>query len=156
MAKKQKLIPMPKVTTDENPLAVRIIAFFVAPIIRMFFKVEVTGMEKLPKKVLTFLPQITPPMLMVWQLPISFISSSSADLTFLPKRRYSTFLWLVKHCLRVARFQYLEKAVSETMTPSRLQTLTCKQVTSFASTQKELLRENLTFGRCAVRLELFA
>ena len=49
MAKKQKLIPMPKVTSDENPLAIRIIAFFVAPVIRMFFKVEVTGMEKLPK-----------------------------------------------------------------------------------------------------------
>jgi 1-acyl-sn-glycerol-3-phosphate acyltransferase len=49
MAKKQKFIPMPKVTSDENPLAVRIIAFFVAPVIRMFFKVEVTGKEKLPK-----------------------------------------------------------------------------------------------------------
>jgi 1-acyl-sn-glycerol-3-phosphate acyltransferase len=49
MAKKQKLIPMPKVTSNEHPLAVRIIAFFVAPVIRMFFKVEVTGMEKLPK-----------------------------------------------------------------------------------------------------------
>jgi len=49
MAKKQKLIPMPKVTSNENPLAIRIIAFFVAPVIRMFFKVEVTGIDRLPK-----------------------------------------------------------------------------------------------------------
>jgi 1-acyl-sn-glycerol-3-phosphate acyltransferase len=50
MAKKQKLIPMPKVTSNENTLTIRIIAFFLAPILRLIFKVEVTGMEKLPKK----------------------------------------------------------------------------------------------------------
>jgi 1-acyl-sn-glycerol-3-phosphate acyltransferase len=50
MAKKQKLIPMPKVTSNENPLTIRIIAFILAPILRLMFKVEVTGMEKLPKK----------------------------------------------------------------------------------------------------------
>jgi 1-acyl-sn-glycerol-3-phosphate acyltransferase len=50
MAKKQKLIPMPKVTADENPITIRIIAFFIAPILRLMFKVEVTGIEKLPKK----------------------------------------------------------------------------------------------------------
>lgn len=49
MAKKQKLIPMPKVTPNERPLAVLIIGTVLAPIIRMFFKVEVTGAEKLPK-----------------------------------------------------------------------------------------------------------
>ena len=40
---------MPKVSADENPLAVRVIAFFVAPVLRLFFKVEVAGIEKLPK-----------------------------------------------------------------------------------------------------------
>jgi 1-acyl-sn-glycerol-3-phosphate acyltransferase len=50
MGKKQKLIPMPKVTSEENSLTIRIIAFILAPILRLMFKVEVTGMEKLPKK----------------------------------------------------------------------------------------------------------
>jgi 1-acyl-sn-glycerol-3-phosphate acyltransferase len=50
MAKKQKLIPMPKVTSEENSLTIRIIAFILAPILRLMFKVEVTGMEKLPKE----------------------------------------------------------------------------------------------------------
>ena len=50
MPSKQKLIPMPKVVSNEKTLVIRIIAFILAPILRLVFKVEVTGIEKLPKQ----------------------------------------------------------------------------------------------------------
>jgi len=49
MASQQKIIPMPKITSKEMTLAVRIVAGFIAPFARLMFKVEVQGMEKLPR-----------------------------------------------------------------------------------------------------------
>jgi 1-acyl-sn-glycerol-3-phosphate acyltransferase len=49
MASQPKIIPMPKITPKEMTLAVRIIAGIIAPFVRLMFKVEVEGMEKLPK-----------------------------------------------------------------------------------------------------------
>jgi len=49
MASQPKIIPMPKITSKEMTLAVRIIAGIIAPFVRLMFKVEVEGMEKLPK-----------------------------------------------------------------------------------------------------------
>jgi 1-acyl-sn-glycerol-3-phosphate acyltransferase len=49
MARQPKVIPMPKITSKEMTLAVRIIAGSIAPFVRLMFKVEVQGMEKLPK-----------------------------------------------------------------------------------------------------------
>jgi 1-acyl-sn-glycerol-3-phosphate acyltransferase len=40
---------MPKITSKEMTLAIRIIAGIIAPFVRLMFKVEVQGMEKLPK-----------------------------------------------------------------------------------------------------------
>jgi 1-acyl-sn-glycerol-3-phosphate acyltransferase len=48
MASQQKSIPMPKITSKEMTVAVRIVAGVIAPFVRMMFKVEVQGMEKLP------------------------------------------------------------------------------------------------------------
>jgi 1-acyl-sn-glycerol-3-phosphate acyltransferase len=48
MASQPKIIPMPKITSKEMTLAVRIIAGIIAPFVRLMFKVEVEGMEKLP------------------------------------------------------------------------------------------------------------
>jgi 1-acyl-sn-glycerol-3-phosphate acyltransferase len=49
MASQPKAIPMPKITSREMTLAVRIVAGIIAPFARLMFKVEVQGMEKLPK-----------------------------------------------------------------------------------------------------------
>jgi len=49
MASQPKVIPMPKITSKEMTLAVRIVAGIIAPFARLMFKVEVQGMEKLPK-----------------------------------------------------------------------------------------------------------
>ena len=49
MARQPKVIPMPNITSNEMTLAVRIVAGILAPIVRLMFKVEVEGMEKLPK-----------------------------------------------------------------------------------------------------------
>jgi len=49
MASQPKVIPMPKITSKEMTLAVRIVAGIIAPFVRLMFKVEVQGMEKLPK-----------------------------------------------------------------------------------------------------------
>lgn len=49
MAKKPKIIPMPALGPKEMTTAVRIVAGILAPIVRLMFKVEVTGLEKLPK-----------------------------------------------------------------------------------------------------------
>jgi 1-acyl-sn-glycerol-3-phosphate acyltransferase len=49
MARQQKSIPMPKITSKEMTLAVRIVAGIIAPFVRMMFKVEFEGMEKLPR-----------------------------------------------------------------------------------------------------------
>jgi 1-acyl-sn-glycerol-3-phosphate acyltransferase len=49
MASQPKVIPMPKITSKEMTLAVRIVAGIIAPFVRLTFKVEVQGMEKLPK-----------------------------------------------------------------------------------------------------------
>ncbi len=49
MGSKPKQIPMPKIGPNEKTLAVRIVAGILAPIVRMMFKVEATGLEKLPK-----------------------------------------------------------------------------------------------------------
>lgn len=49
MASQPKVIPMPKITSKEMTLAVRIVAGIIAPFVRLMFKVEVEGMEKLPK-----------------------------------------------------------------------------------------------------------
>ena len=49
MARQPKVIPMPKITSNEMTLALRIVAAILAPIVRLMFKVEVEGMEKLPK-----------------------------------------------------------------------------------------------------------
>lgn len=40
---------MPKITSGEMTLAVRIVAGVIAPIARLIFRVEVSGLEKLPK-----------------------------------------------------------------------------------------------------------
>lgn len=50
MASKPKKIPMPKITGREFTVAVRIVAGILAPIVRLMFKVEAQGLEKLPKK----------------------------------------------------------------------------------------------------------
>jgi 1-acyl-sn-glycerol-3-phosphate acyltransferase len=50
MASKPKQIPMPKITGREFTVAVRIVASILAPIVRLMFKVEAQGLEKLPKK----------------------------------------------------------------------------------------------------------
>ena len=49
MASQPKAIPMPNITSKEMTLAVRIVAGILAPIVRLMFKVQVEGMEKLPK-----------------------------------------------------------------------------------------------------------
>jgi 1-acyl-sn-glycerol-3-phosphate acyltransferase len=49
MAKNPKVIPMPKIGPNEMTLAVRIVAGILKPIVRMMLKVEVKGLEKLPK-----------------------------------------------------------------------------------------------------------
>jgi 1-acyl-sn-glycerol-3-phosphate acyltransferase len=49
MAKQPKVVPMPKITSNEMTLAVRIVAGILAPIARMMFKVEVINLDKLPK-----------------------------------------------------------------------------------------------------------
>jgi 1-acyl-sn-glycerol-3-phosphate acyltransferase len=49
MASQPKAIPMPKITSKEMTTAVRIVAGIIAPFARLMFKVEVQGMEKLPK-----------------------------------------------------------------------------------------------------------
>jgi 1-acyl-sn-glycerol-3-phosphate acyltransferase len=49
MARQPKVIPMPKITSKEMTPALRIVAGILAPIARLMFKVEVEGMEKLPK-----------------------------------------------------------------------------------------------------------
>ena len=49
MASQPKVIPMPKITSKEMTLALRIVAGIIAPFVRLMFKVEVQGMEKLPK-----------------------------------------------------------------------------------------------------------
>jgi 1-acyl-sn-glycerol-3-phosphate acyltransferase len=49
MASQPKAIPMPIITSREMTLSVRIVAGILAPIVRLMFKVEVEGMEKLPK-----------------------------------------------------------------------------------------------------------
>lgn len=49
MASQPKVIPMPKITSKEKTFAVRCVVAVLAPIARMMFKVEVSGLEKLPK-----------------------------------------------------------------------------------------------------------
>jgi len=49
MARQPKVIPMPKITSKEMTPALRIVAGILAPIARLMFKVEVEGIEKLPK-----------------------------------------------------------------------------------------------------------
>jgi 1-acyl-sn-glycerol-3-phosphate acyltransferase len=49
MASQPKAIPMPKITSKEMTVAVRIVAGILAPLVRLLFKVEVQGLEKLPK-----------------------------------------------------------------------------------------------------------
>jgi len=49
MARKPKVVPMPKISSNEKTLAVRIVAGILAPIARMMFKVEVINLDKLPK-----------------------------------------------------------------------------------------------------------
>ena len=49
MASLPKAIPMPKITSNEMTLAVRIVAGVLAPLVRLLFKVEVQNLEKLPK-----------------------------------------------------------------------------------------------------------
>ena len=49
MARQPKVIPMPRITSKEMTPALRIVAGILAPIARLMFKVEVEGIEKLPK-----------------------------------------------------------------------------------------------------------
>ena len=49
MASQPKPIPMPKIGKREMTPTLRIVAFFLAPLVRLMFKVEVQGLEKLPK-----------------------------------------------------------------------------------------------------------
>ena len=49
MASQPKVIPMPKISSNEMTLAVRIVAGILAPIARLMFKVEVKNIEKRPK-----------------------------------------------------------------------------------------------------------
>jgi 1-acyl-sn-glycerol-3-phosphate acyltransferase len=48
MASQPKAIPMPKISSNEMTVAVRIVAGILAPIARLMFKVEVKNIEKLP------------------------------------------------------------------------------------------------------------
>lgn len=49
MAKPKKELPMPKVKTSENHFALTLIASILIPIVRLLFRIEVKGQEKLPK-----------------------------------------------------------------------------------------------------------
>lgn len=49
MASQPKTIPMPKIGKNEMTPAVRIVAGVLAPLVRLMFKVEAEGLEKLPK-----------------------------------------------------------------------------------------------------------
>lgn len=49
MASKPKLIPMPKISSKEMTPTLRIVASILAPLVRLLFKVEAKGLEKLPK-----------------------------------------------------------------------------------------------------------
>lgn len=50
MAKTEKQIPMPKIRQPELSLPLRLVALILQPLVRFMFKIEVEGMEKLPKQ----------------------------------------------------------------------------------------------------------
>lgn len=49
MAKPKKELPMPKVKTSESHFVLTLIASILIPIVRLLFRIEVKGQEKLPK-----------------------------------------------------------------------------------------------------------
>ena len=49
MAKPKKELPMPKVKSSENHFVLALIASILIPIVRLLFRIEVSGKEKLPK-----------------------------------------------------------------------------------------------------------
>lgn len=49
MAKPNKELPMPKVQSSENHFVLALIASILIPIVRLLFRIDVTGQEKLPK-----------------------------------------------------------------------------------------------------------
>lgn len=50
MAAKSKPLPMPKIRQPELSLPLRLVALILKPLVRFMFKIEVEGIEKLPKK----------------------------------------------------------------------------------------------------------
>lgn len=42
-------VPVPNIPKKENTFAFKLIAFFLAPLLRMFFNIKTSGVEKLPK-----------------------------------------------------------------------------------------------------------
>ncbi len=49
MAKPKKELPMPKINSSERHFVLALVASILIPIVRLLFKVEPKGIEKLPK-----------------------------------------------------------------------------------------------------------
>jgi 1-acyl-sn-glycerol-3-phosphate acyltransferase len=50
MAKPKKELPMPKINSSERHFVLALVASILIPLVRLIFKVELQGVEKLPKK----------------------------------------------------------------------------------------------------------